>query len=225
MGVAGIGPPAADALLLGAGPTYDECGSPRKHDEPKSITLTTHRERDLISIFSGLRSQCISSREWTYLSAERSCLAIDRTRERVKYGVQADFEMYDDEGCDRGDGATAVMNGRWLWETVLSHLIWLRVVQQSTGLLKRAGYAIPTTMASGQVGRQAAEQDSQVSSTRSQLRLADAKRIIIGRQGSRGQCALPPEVHLLSSLRYLSVSEVEVYFSEARQPQQVRTPC
>ena len=37
--------------------TYDECGSPAKHEEPKSMSLTRQREKEESRMFSGLRSQ------------------------------------------------------------------------------------------------------------------------------------------------------------------------
>lgn len=52
--------------------TYDERWSVVKHDEPKSITLTSQREYERIKMFSGLRSQWIKLSECTKCSASQT---------------------------------------------------------------------------------------------------------------------------------------------------------
>lgn len=65
-----------------------------KHDEPKSMTLISQREYDLIRMFSGLRSQWMRSRLCTKRSASRHCLAMRRSRGSVKYGSQPASRLY-----------------------------------------------------------------------------------------------------------------------------------
>jgi len=58
--------------------------SVRKQEDPKSMTFTSHREYDLIRMFSGFRSQWMRPLPWMNASASSTCRVMRWMRGSVK---------------------------------------------------------------------------------------------------------------------------------------------